>query len=83
MGQKDLPQGEHAHLKGLHRYRPLPRGVNRSEGDDFHGCMVQDWGGRDSREAQGVIVMDYSVLMVLTLCVRAAKLQRQRAHEKT
>lgn len=46
-------------------------------------AMVQDWGGCDSNKAQGVVVMDYSVLMVLMLCERAAKLLRQRAHEKS
>lgn len=31
-------------------------------------AMVQDWGGCDSEEAQGVAVIDYSVLIVLMLC---------------
>lgn len=30
-------------------------------------AMAQDWGGCDSKEAQGVVVMDHSVLMVLML----------------
>ena len=30
-------------------------------------AMAQDWGGFDSKEAQGVVVMDHSVLMVLML----------------
>lgn len=43
-------------------------------------AMAQDWGGCDSKEAQGVVVMD--ILRVLMLCERAAELLRQRAHEK-
>ena len=30
-------------------------------------AMAQDWGGCDSKEAQGEVVMDHSVLILLML----------------